>query len=259
MTGVLLYLLAFKFAGGGVRELQEAGWISVTAAPIPDVPWLRDWFAIYPFVEPLARAGAAAARGASSAPSTPSRPGPVAKHRSAGSRPIVTRARGGARGGARRGRLPSSGWMRRSDPRPRSTRICPPSSPASAIRSRGAEAVAAGDALFRRELRDLSRRACRRSRPRVGRSRPRRRPTSGAASCSRSTATPTSTIASAPGSRARRCRRSMACSTRPSAGRSSPTCGASRPRRVGASLTAPRARFARDRRSLPLRARLRLV
>ncbi len=54
VTGVLLYLLAFKFAGGGVRELQEAGWVGVTAAPIPNVAWLRDWFAIYPFVEPLA-------------------------------------------------------------------------------------------------------------------------------------------------------------------------------------------------------------
>jgi high-affinity iron transporter len=54
VTGVLLYLLAFKFAGGGVRELQEAGWVGVTPAPIPNVAWLRDWFAIYPFVEPLA-------------------------------------------------------------------------------------------------------------------------------------------------------------------------------------------------------------
>ena len=53
-TGILLYALAFKFAGGGVRELQEAGWIGVTAAPIPNVAWLRDWLAIYPFVEPLA-------------------------------------------------------------------------------------------------------------------------------------------------------------------------------------------------------------
>src|SRR6185436_20038048 len=53
VTGVLLYLLAFKFAGGGIRELQQGGLISVTAIPFPDVPWLRDWFAIYPFVEPL--------------------------------------------------------------------------------------------------------------------------------------------------------------------------------------------------------------
>jgi high-affinity iron transporter len=53
VTGTLLYVLAFKFAGGGVRELQEAGWVGVTAVPMPDVPWLRDWLAIYPFAEPL--------------------------------------------------------------------------------------------------------------------------------------------------------------------------------------------------------------
>ncbi len=52
-TGTLLYVLAFKFAGAGVRELQEAGWISATPAPIVDVGVLRDWLAVYPFVEPL--------------------------------------------------------------------------------------------------------------------------------------------------------------------------------------------------------------
>jgi high-affinity iron transporter len=57
VTGVLLYLLAFKFAGGGVRELQEAGLIAVTPAPIPSVDWLRDWFAVYPFVETLVAQG----------------------------------------------------------------------------------------------------------------------------------------------------------------------------------------------------------
>ena len=57
VTGILLYLLAFKFAGGGVRELQEAGWLGVTPAPIPDVQWLRDWLAVYPFVEPLVAQG----------------------------------------------------------------------------------------------------------------------------------------------------------------------------------------------------------
>jgi high-affinity iron transporter len=57
VTGVLLYLLAFKFAGGGIRELQEAGVIGVTAAPIPNLAWLRDWFAVYPFVEPLVAQG----------------------------------------------------------------------------------------------------------------------------------------------------------------------------------------------------------
>jgi high-affinity iron transporter len=57
VTGTLLYLLAFKFAGAGVRELQEAGWISVTAVPLPDVPVLREWLAIYPFAEPLIAQG----------------------------------------------------------------------------------------------------------------------------------------------------------------------------------------------------------
>src|SRR6185369_15929395 len=54
VTGVLLYLLAFKFAGAGVRELQEAGLVSVTPVPLPELPVLRDWLAVYPFAEPLA-------------------------------------------------------------------------------------------------------------------------------------------------------------------------------------------------------------
>lgn len=57
LTGTLLYVLAFKFAGAGVRELQEAGWLSATPAPIPDVTVLRDWLAIYPLVEPLVAQG----------------------------------------------------------------------------------------------------------------------------------------------------------------------------------------------------------
>ncbi len=57
ITGTLLYVLAFKFAGGGVRELQEAGWVGVTPVPVPDVQWLRDWLAIYPFAEPLVLQG----------------------------------------------------------------------------------------------------------------------------------------------------------------------------------------------------------
>ena len=57
LTGTLLYVLAFKFAGAGVRELQEAGWVSATPAPIPDVSVLRDWLAIYPLVEPLIAQG----------------------------------------------------------------------------------------------------------------------------------------------------------------------------------------------------------
>ncbi len=57
LTGTLLYVLAFKFAGAGVRELQEAGWIPATPAPIPDLTLLRDWLAIYPLVEPLIAQG----------------------------------------------------------------------------------------------------------------------------------------------------------------------------------------------------------
>jgi high-affinity iron transporter len=52
-TGILLYVLAFKFAGAGVRELQEAGWVSVTPVGVPELPLLRDWLAVYPFAEPL--------------------------------------------------------------------------------------------------------------------------------------------------------------------------------------------------------------
>ncbi len=52
-TGTLLYVLAFKFAGAGIRELQEAGWVSVTPVRIPELPLLRDWLAVYPFAEPL--------------------------------------------------------------------------------------------------------------------------------------------------------------------------------------------------------------
>ncbi len=57
MTGVLLYLLAFKFAGAGVRELQEANLISATPVAIPDMALLRDWLAVYPFVESLVAQG----------------------------------------------------------------------------------------------------------------------------------------------------------------------------------------------------------
>jgi high-affinity iron transporter len=58
VTGTLLYVLAFKFAGAGVRELQEAGLVSVTPVAIPDPAVLRDWLAVYPFLEPLVAQGA---------------------------------------------------------------------------------------------------------------------------------------------------------------------------------------------------------
>ena len=57
ITGALLYLLAFKFAGAGVRELQEAGWVSVTPAALPDLAALGDWLGVYPFAEPLLAQG----------------------------------------------------------------------------------------------------------------------------------------------------------------------------------------------------------
>jgi high-affinity iron transporter len=53
VTGALLYLLAFKFAGAGVRELQDAGLVAVTPVAFPAPAVLRDWFAVYPFLEPL--------------------------------------------------------------------------------------------------------------------------------------------------------------------------------------------------------------
>ncbi len=53
VTGVMLYVLAFKFAGAGVRELQEAGLVSVTPVGLGELRWLRDWLAVYPFAEPL--------------------------------------------------------------------------------------------------------------------------------------------------------------------------------------------------------------
>jgi high-affinity iron transporter len=58
VTGALLYVLAFKFAGAGVRELQEAGLVPVTPVAIPNPAALRDWLAVYPFLEPLLAQGA---------------------------------------------------------------------------------------------------------------------------------------------------------------------------------------------------------
>jgi high-affinity iron transporter len=49
-SSVLLYLLAFVFAGQGLKDLQAAGWLSETPLPsLPEVPFL----AIYPTVETL--------------------------------------------------------------------------------------------------------------------------------------------------------------------------------------------------------------
>jgi len=40
VTSGLLYLLSMILAGQGLHELQEAGWISATTAPVPEVPFL---------------------------------------------------------------------------------------------------------------------------------------------------------------------------------------------------------------------------
>jgi high-affinity iron transporter len=53
-SSVLLYLLAFVFAGEGVKDLQAVGWVSETQVPaLPQVPVLG----IYPTVETLVAQG----------------------------------------------------------------------------------------------------------------------------------------------------------------------------------------------------------
>ena len=54
VTGTLLYVVAFIFAGVGIKELQAAGWVSTTPLNIPIwVPWLG----IYPTVETMMAQG----------------------------------------------------------------------------------------------------------------------------------------------------------------------------------------------------------
>ncbi|MCW8908818.1 MAG: FTR1 family iron permease [Sedimenticola sp.] len=48
VTALLLYYLAISFAGGGVLELQEAGWIGIT--PLQNVPSIT-WLGLYPSLE----------------------------------------------------------------------------------------------------------------------------------------------------------------------------------------------------------------
>ena len=51
VTGALLYVMAFIFAGTGIKELQAAGWVSTTPLNfLPQVPSMG----IYPMVETLA-------------------------------------------------------------------------------------------------------------------------------------------------------------------------------------------------------------
>ncbi|MFB6356137.1 MAG: FTR1 family protein [bacterium] len=53
-TSVFLYLFAFKFAGDGIVELQEAGVLpSTTAGFVPDITWLKTLLGIYPKWQPL--------------------------------------------------------------------------------------------------------------------------------------------------------------------------------------------------------------
>jgi len=55
VTGGLLYFMAFRFAGAGVRELQEAGVLAQTPlALVPDSPALVQWLGLYSYLEPLA-------------------------------------------------------------------------------------------------------------------------------------------------------------------------------------------------------------
>jgi high-affinity iron transporter len=50
-TGTLLYIVAFIFAGTGIKELQAAGWVSTTPLNFPPQTPI---FGIYPTVETLA-------------------------------------------------------------------------------------------------------------------------------------------------------------------------------------------------------------
>jgi len=50
VTGTLLYIVAFVFAGVGIKELQAAGWVPTTPIDLPlQVPILG----IYPTVQTL--------------------------------------------------------------------------------------------------------------------------------------------------------------------------------------------------------------
>jgi high-affinity iron transporter len=56
VTGMLLYYMAFVFAGKGVAELQESGVVGTTV--IPSLEWLRvPFLGVYPTVQSLALQG----------------------------------------------------------------------------------------------------------------------------------------------------------------------------------------------------------
>lgn len=50
VTAALLFYLALNFAGTGILELQEAGWVAIT--PIPGIPRVT-WLGLYPTMETL--------------------------------------------------------------------------------------------------------------------------------------------------------------------------------------------------------------
>jgi high-affinity iron transporter len=58
VTGGLLYFMAFRFAGAGIRELQEASVVPNTpVAWLPDSAALAQWLGVFPSLEPLALQG----------------------------------------------------------------------------------------------------------------------------------------------------------------------------------------------------------
>jgi high-affinity iron transporter len=58
VTGSLLYFMAFRFAGAGIRELQEAGVVRQTPCDwVPESTFLTQWLGVFPYVEPLALQG----------------------------------------------------------------------------------------------------------------------------------------------------------------------------------------------------------
>lgn len=54
VTSAFLYYLAFKFAGDGMTELQEAGLVPVHYLSfMPRFDWLQTWLGVYPSLPPL--------------------------------------------------------------------------------------------------------------------------------------------------------------------------------------------------------------
>jgi len=54
VTAMLMFYLAFSFAGTGILELQEAGWVPIT--PISGVPRVT-WLGLFPTLETLLAQG----------------------------------------------------------------------------------------------------------------------------------------------------------------------------------------------------------